>query len=436
MLVLVVLLCLSGTSGSACEPWCVEPCAELNGNVAQECGACAEGSGCFPGAPGYAAQPDNRVHRVGISANAEAKVADDDGTGGADDAEHTPSCADRLDRSKCKLYAGRGDCQQHPQHMLRYCASTCGLCSMASASPCASQLCHQTLGLFDERFPRSRAEEECPPVARLLRGEHRCGDLENEERLKDRGYFVIRGAVSAAELEAMTSFVAALPHKATRLLCGASDVQPDECKLGPDELRLQFPRLHARLTELFGKWRSSGFNDAAELGWPLEISGSEFISINRWEFVHNASCVLNAVYAAAEEHVDAPRARRACIRLPMYLPCISQVRGRGGARRPAVPRGVRGGRAQPVVVRLLDALPVRRDHQPDAARADAPGAATAQSGRGGISLDLPPPTQCMHPAPSIYRCCGGPERTRRHTDEGRAAARRSTTRCSTGQWST
>merc|ERR1719409_2495282 len=44
----------SGTSGSACEPWCVEPCdAPIFINVAQECGACAGGSGCFPGAPGY-----------------------------------------------------------------------------------------------------------------------------------------------------------------------------------------------------------------------------------------------------------------------------------------------------------------------------------------------------------------------------------------------
>lgn len=41
--------------GMACEPWCdrVNSCAELNGNVAEECNGCSNSSGCHPGAPDF-----------------------------------------------------------------------------------------------------------------------------------------------------------------------------------------------------------------------------------------------------------------------------------------------------------------------------------------------------------------------------------------------
>ena len=37
----------------ACEPFCVEACSELNGNVTAECGGCSDGFTCRPGALGY-----------------------------------------------------------------------------------------------------------------------------------------------------------------------------------------------------------------------------------------------------------------------------------------------------------------------------------------------------------------------------------------------
>ena len=42
-----------------------------------------------------------------------------------------------------------------------------------------------------------------------------------------------------------------------------------------------------------------------QIGWPLEITGSEFISINAWPFRQNVSCVFDAVFAAGERHADA-----------------------------------------------------------------------------------------------------------------------------------
>ena len=49
------LLVLPGLVLANCEPWCTEPCKNLNGNVRLECGGClGEGeSSCQPGAPGF-----------------------------------------------------------------------------------------------------------------------------------------------------------------------------------------------------------------------------------------------------------------------------------------------------------------------------------------------------------------------------------------------
>jgi len=43
-----------GGDAAACEEWCAEPCAELNGDVETECGACSSGWRCWPGAHDFA----------------------------------------------------------------------------------------------------------------------------------------------------------------------------------------------------------------------------------------------------------------------------------------------------------------------------------------------------------------------------------------------
>ena len=39
---------------AACEPWCAEPCADLNGDVQAECAACSSEWRCWPGAKEFA----------------------------------------------------------------------------------------------------------------------------------------------------------------------------------------------------------------------------------------------------------------------------------------------------------------------------------------------------------------------------------------------
>ena len=50
------------------------------------------------------------------------------------------------------------------------------------------------------------------------------------------------------------------------MLCGASDVQPDECKLGSHQLRDRFPKMFEAVTSLFSRWAETGVDHAADLG--------------------------------------------------------------------------------------------------------------------------------------------------------------------------
>ena len=280
-----IVLAHAACARQLCEPWCTDPCAKLNGDVTHECNGCdaVSGARCHPGAPGYKAltheddgegavappprEDEGAGDRIAMDGGRWAVGADgeleeqprnssDGGGGGAGTGEE--KCMDRLPR-ECQEWVEKGACESQRLHMLRVCAKTCQLCGTQAAarSPCGSGRaeCHDRLSLFDERVSGDfGATAACPPVARLLQGAHRCEDLHNEARVRDRGYYVLRGAVPPAELQAMADFVASLPHKATRLLCGASDVQPDACKLGGDELARLYPATHGAVVALFRKW--------------------------------------------------------------------------------------------------------------------------------------------------------------------------------------
>ena len=212
-------------------------------------------------------------------------------------------CVD-LDKENCIQLTNAGACAAQPTEMVRSCAKSCGVCSAQTVCKRPGE-CLPHMSRYEEKALSKQTARACSAVARIMRGEHRCEGLEDEASLKDRGYFVVRNFTPAAELAAMTAFVHEVEPKGRRMLCGASDVQPDECRVSGQGLQRLFPTTHAKVRSLFDRWIDSGFNHAAELGWPLEISGSEFISINSWEFAQNASCVLTALYQAAEEHLDA-----------------------------------------------------------------------------------------------------------------------------------
>ena len=205
-----------------CEEWCAEPCTALNGDVSSECSECTSTFACHPDAEGYNKLkrpkhfgPSDRTHRVEVSP-----------TGVDQKLSAEPWCFDKADRDQCLLWAVDGGCRKHEKDMSRHCARTCQLCELfVGRSKCARGPCLDKYSIFDEKLDWDQADEPCSATAQLMRDEHRCEWLEDEQRVRDRGYFVIRNAVPPEELAAMREYVHALPHAATRMLCGASDVQ-------------------------------------------------------------------------------------------------------------------------------------------------------------------------------------------------------------------
>ena len=49
----VVVVAWLATASCTCEPWCTNPCTDLNGAVDIECADCGEDHACRPGAPGF-----------------------------------------------------------------------------------------------------------------------------------------------------------------------------------------------------------------------------------------------------------------------------------------------------------------------------------------------------------------------------------------------
>lgn len=92
-----------------------------------------------------------------------------------------------------------------------------------------------------------------------------------------------------------------------RTMCGAGGFQPGECFLSGAGLRESFPRFHQALVEMFEGWISSGFHEAASLGWPLRPSGGMFISINRWKRQSSATCLFRTLFTAVHAMPDVQR---------------------------------------------------------------------------------------------------------------------------------
>jgi hypothetical protein len=131
----------------------------------------------------------------------------------------------------------------------------------------------------------------------------RCDDLEDIGRLKERGFVLMRNVVQPDELAAMRNFVSDVPMP-DQVLCGASDVQPRACMVGGEDIAQRWPKLWNWVTELFSGWLQTNVSAEAEIGFPLRITGSEFISINSWPFRQNVSCVLNGVFLVGEQYTE------------------------------------------------------------------------------------------------------------------------------------
>eukprot|EP00316_Scyphosphaera_apsteinii_P000693 CAMPEP_0119316536 /NCGR_PEP_ID=MMETSP1333-20130426/39898_1 /TAXON_ID=418940 /ORGANISM="Scyphosphaera apsteinii, Strain RCC1455" /LENGTH=545 /DNA_ID=CAMNT_0007322209 /DNA_START=129 /DNA_END=1766 /DNA_ORIENTATION=- len=231
--------------------------------------------------------------------------------------------------SQCTALAQQGFCVYWQHGMARYCAATCknrdgddGYHRSAVVPPWATE------SLYDFQQRNMAGCPDAKALAQLASASERCTDLEDVRRVSDRGFFVVRSAVPEEERARMFEFVLQLPSP-VKFLCGASDVQPEECMLnGGRIIKALFPGLIALVQRLFVEWMEGGFSDEAELGWPLEIAGGEFISINAWRLTHNSSCLFNQLFNAAAPHASSclalrcKRSERSDSTSPCWLTCI------------------------------------------------------------------------------------------------------------------
>ena len=153
------MIAASSVLSRTCEPFCKEPCAVLNGNIADECGGCDATFTCRPGAHGFPTVFD------------EQPLAKDGNDAKHVDVQVAPSGAKSTSE---KLTAIFGD------------------------DPPAST--NSTMSLYDAWFLSEEPNHTCAAAtAALMSSAYRCADLENEVRTKDRGFFILRQAADAAD---------------------------------------------------------------------------------------------------------------------------------------------------------------------------------------------------------------------------------------------
>jgi len=111
------------------------------------------------------------------------------------------------------------------------------------------------------------------------------GMYTSEKFFRISGFVKIPGFVRERDLRVLVEDIEKIP-KGVRYVCGASDLQPDECKMNKTELWRRFPRMMANFTKLAKRWRRTGVSaDLNLLKWgKLEAKGGEYIAINAWAF--------------------------------------------------------------------------------------------------------------------------------------------------------
>jgi len=182
----LLLVALVASANAACQPWCDNPCPELNGDVTQECNDCSDSNGCYPAAPGY-----NRKQDSGNAAEARpdrepamirATVGADGSAAAGPSPSRPPGCQPDLHpgalqdvaAKRLKLLIGLASCDDVIRLKLcdfaearEACATSCGLCESPSL---ASARCHPDLTpteLLDAALPLLQGLHSCADVLRL-----------------------------------------------------------------------------------------------------------------------------------------------------------------------------------------------------------------------------------------------------------------------------
>ena len=206
---LPMLPLLSSAAAPACRPYCAAvACDSLNGDVRHECGGCGAGHRCRPGAPGFAG---DRGPCAGLL--------------------HAPAAP-----------AGRWG---QSAHLYRSPGATGGA-------------------------PVPPGDLDCADPAVWGSLEPDCADPEDVGRLAERGWVVLRGLSSRAELDGVSR------GAAVGALCQPVLATTPEgrraCALSSAQFEGRLPALAASLAQLLAAWEAGGIAKGAEFGRRLRVA--------------------------------------------------------------------------------------------------------------------------------------------------------------------
>ena len=317
-------------TSSNCQPYCKEPCHELNGDVANECGGCDTSYSCHPGHQSWPqsqfavpvrqtshehalssmsavapATPQNNLVPPVVSKQLRPAVAKTSPFLSID----IKKAASRSHKEHCRLLASRGFCATpYRADMDKFCRHACDRIVQDSFPDEHEEW--SKLSLFDfTAYDTSRCVSH-GSRQQLLHSRHPCKDVDDLSLIETRGWAVRRGLVPSHELDTMMRHVQQIREPA-RSMCGAGGFQPGECFLSSNRLQERYPHFHRALTEMLEGWIASGFHERASLGWPLRPSGGMFINIHRWKHDRSATCIFRALFRAT--HAIADQKRKRCI---------------------------------------------------------------------------------------------------------------------------
>jgi len=109
--------------------------------------------------------------------------------------------------------------------------------------------------------------------------------MQADESLMTNGFVLFKDFTPKLDLQNLVKRINNISY-ATRYVCGASDIQPEECMDVGEDIEARYPGMIRKLYNRFDIWRKKGYISKLKMDeWgELRVKGSEFIAITAWRY--------------------------------------------------------------------------------------------------------------------------------------------------------
>eukprot|EP00466_Bigelowiella_natans_P002470 jgi/Bigna1/91670/estExt_fgenesh1_pg.C_1120006 len=110
-------------------------------------------------------------------------------------------------------------------------------------------------------------------------------DFTADESLLKNGFVHFKNFTPTSDLQNLMKRISNISY-ATRYVCGASDIQPEECMDVGEDIEARYPGMIRKLYGRFDIWRKKNYISKLKMDqWgQLRVMGSEFIAITAWKY--------------------------------------------------------------------------------------------------------------------------------------------------------